>query len=108
MSIFSRILSHVGSSSTTRTRRPAGNESLRGDEKPFSIEGVEKLILKCTRVIEVVGGRVAGNSQKEKQETTGIKVLDFKNNGFLWILREAPKRETERKSERPPSNIGAG
>jgi hypothetical protein len=46
---------------------------------------------------------------KDKKETTGIKVLDFKNNGFLWILREAPKeRETERKSERPPTNIGAG
>jgi hypothetical protein len=104
----------VGSSSTTRTRRPAGNDSFRGEEKPFSIKGAEKLILKCTGEIEVVGRRVAGNSQKDKKQTTGIKVLDFKNNGFLWILREALKRErerereTERKSERPPTNIGAG
>jgi len=38
LSIFSRILNHVGSSSTTRTRRPAGKASWRGEEKqPLSM-----------------------------------------------------------------------
>lgn len=92
----------MGSSSTTRTRRPAGNDSFLGEEKPFSIEGAEKLILKCTGEIEVLGRRVA---PKDKKETTEIKVLDFKNNGFLWILREAPKRERLKERARDHQRI---